>query len=54
MIPNFTHIDISIQDKVAFAHLNRPNKANALNEVLWFEIEKLAHWVEATPHVDVP
>ena len=52
-IPEFTHIHIEYQKKIVFAQLARPKKANALNEVLWFEIEKLAQWVDQTPEIRV-
>jgi enoyl-CoA hydratase/carnithine racemase len=47
------HIDITLDGTVAIAHLNRPHKANALNQELWFEIEELANWAHETAHVRV-
>jgi enoyl-CoA hydratase/carnithine racemase len=51
--PTFTHLHIEIADQIAFVELARPEKANALNHVLWFEIEKVANWVSQTPDVRV-
>ena len=52
-MPDFTHIEVEIRDKVAHAFLARPEKANAMNHTLWFEIEKLANWADETPGVRV-
>ena len=49
----FSHLDIVQEEKVLIAYLNRPQKANALNRKLWFEIEKLANWVNENPDVRV-
>ncbi|MAA77824.1 MAG: enoyl-CoA hydratase [Deltaproteobacteria bacterium] len=49
----FSHIDIVHEEKVLIAYLNRPKKANALNRGLWFEIEKLANWVNESPDIRV-
>ena len=49
----FSHLDIVHEGKILIAYLNRPQKANALNRELWFEIEKLAHWVDESPDIRV-
>ena len=49
----FSHLDIVHEGKILVAYLNRPKKANALNRELWFEIEKLAHWVDESPDIRV-
>ena len=49
----FSHLDIVHEDKILIAYLNRPKKANALNKELWFEIEKLANWVDQSPNIRV-
>jgi enoyl-CoA hydratase len=46
-------IEVTVGEHVAYAHLNRPHKANALNHKMWFEIEKLALWADNTPEVRV-
>ena len=50
---DFKTIEVEIVNKVAYATLNRPDKANALNGKLWFEIGDLAAWADATPEVRV-
>ncbi len=47
----FKYIELEVINKVAYATLNRPDKANALNHKLWFEIGDLAKWAHATPEV---
>ena len=49
----FSQLDIVHEGKILIAYLNRPQKANALNRELWFEIEKLAHWVDESPDIRV-
>ena len=49
--PSLEFIDLRIEDRVAFAFLNRPEKLNALNEKLWFEIRELADWVSESKEV---
>ena len=53
MIPEFDYIELKCTDQIAFAQLTRSKKANAFNEALWFELEKLAKWADETPHVRV-
>ncbi len=52
-MPDFIHLNVVCRDKIAFAELARPDKANALNEVLWFELEQLALWADAAPQIRV-
>lgn len=49
----FETIKVEVVNKVAYATMNRPEKANALNGKLWFEIGDLAKWVDSTPDVRV-
>tara|TARA_B100001964_G_scaffold204286_1_gene233916 strand:- start:713 stop:1528 length:816 start_codon:yes stop_codon:yes gene_type:complete len=49
----FSTIAVELKDKVVTARLNRPNKANALNETLWHELGDLARWVDETPEARV-
>ena len=48
-MPEFKCIELEVVNKVAYATLNRPDKANALNHTLWFEIGDVANWASATP-----
>lgn len=49
----FAHLEITVADQCAHIQLNRPDKANALNRALWFEIQKAFQWVEATDTIRV-
>ena len=46
-------LTVSLQDHVATIRLNRPDKANAMNLVMWHEIRKAFKWVDATPDARV-
>lgn len=50
-MPDFEFLSLAQHNKVAEVSLNRPDKANALNEKLWYEIEAAMHWADATPDV---
>ena len=52
-LPTFRHLSLKVKDQVAFIELARPDKANALNKTLWFEIESVAVWANKTPEVRV-
>ena len=52
-LPTFRHLSLKVKDQVAFIELARPDKANALNKTLWFEIESVAIWANKTPEVRV-
>lgn len=48
--PNFKHLTIShsgTNDHVAQVQLNRPEKSNALDETLWYEIGQAFEWLDA-------
>ena len=49
----FKTIEISVEDGVAQAAFNRPDKANALDKTLWFEIGALARWVDESADIRV-
>lgn len=49
----FETIQVEVINKVAYATMNRPDKANALNGKLWFEIRDLAMWADATPEIRI-
>lgn len=50
---DFKCILVTVTEGVAHATFNRPHKANAIDETLWFEIEDLAKWADETPEVRV-
>ena len=49
----FETLSVSVSNKVAYAQINRPNKANAMNKTLWFELGELADWAAQEPSVRV-
>ena len=51
--PTWNNIETDLQDGVLRAWLNRPEKVNALNHELWFELEALARWADAESSVRV-
>ncbi len=50
---DFAHLTVTVENQCAHIQLNRPDKANALNRALWFEIQKAFAWVDATDTVRV-
>jgi len=52
-MPKFTCLNVTLTDHVAQIELNRPDKANALNGVLWREIGAVFRWVDDTPEARV-
>ena len=52
-IPELETLELELHEGVLRAWLNRPEKVNALNRALWFELEALALWADAEPAVRV-
>jgi enoyl-CoA hydratase len=50
---NFTTLDVTLDAGVATITLNRPDKANAMSEPMWFEIEQAMAWLDGTPEARV-
>lgn len=50
---HYETLTVSLQDHIATIRLNRPDKANAMNLVMWHEIRKAFKWVDATPEARV-
>lgn len=46
---NFSTLQVELKDSVASIVLNRPEKANAMNEPMWYEIAQAMDWLDATP-----
>ncbi len=42
-------LEVSLVDGVARIELNRPEKANALSECVWWELQEACRWLDATP-----
>lgn len=50
-MPEFTRLDVSVEEQVALIALDRPNKANALDGTAWLEIGRAFEWADQTPEV---
>ncbi|WP_422013532.1 crotonase/enoyl-CoA hydratase family protein [Roseateles sp.] len=44
---------VSIQDHIATVRLNRPDKANAMNAVMWQDIRRAFDWIDGQPEARV-
>jgi enoyl-CoA hydratase len=51
--PEFETLEVELHEGVLRAWMNRPEKVNALNRALWFELEALALWADREPTVRV-
>lgn len=49
----FSCLKVVVADRIAHIQLNRPEKANALNKVLWCEIKNAFEWVDRTDDIRV-
>jgi enoyl-CoA hydratase len=49
----FTTLEVTLDAGVATIALNRPDKANAMSEPMWYEIEQAMEWLDATPEARV-
>lgn len=54
-IPSFTTLSVSLENQIAHIRLNRPERANAMNEAMWRELHEVMRWLdgEATARVGV-
>ena len=52
-LPAFSTLVLKLSEGIAEVRLNRPDKANAMNEVMWQEIRQAFEWVDATPQARV-
>ncbi len=50
---DYQTLAVSLQNHIAHIELNRPDKANALNETMWNEIRTAFKWVDETPEARV-
>ena len=53
MIPEYETLQIELKDKVAQVRINRPDKANAMNPVMWKEIGEAFSWLDGYPEARV-
>jgi enoyl-CoA hydratase len=50
---NYQTLVVTVQSHIAHIELNRPDKANALNETMWNEIRTAFKWADETAEVRV-
>jgi enoyl-CoA hydratase len=53
MNPNFETLSVALADGVATVDLDRPDKANAMNQAMWEDIRLAFLWVDETPEARV-
>jgi enoyl-CoA hydratase len=53
MNPNFETLSVDLAGGVATVKLNRPDKANAINQAMWEDIRLAFLWVDETPEARV-
>ena len=51
MTPTFETLELQIDQHVATVSLNRPDRANAMNEALWAELQTCFEWLDEEPSV---
>ena len=49
----FSTLEVTLDAGVATIALNRPDKANAMSEPMWYEIEQAMRWLDETPEARV-
>jgi enoyl-CoA hydratase len=49
----FSTLEVSLDAGVATIALNRPDKANAMSEPMWYEIEQAMEWLDSTAEARV-
>jgi enoyl-CoA hydratase len=49
----FTTLAVTLDAGIATIALNRPDKANAMSEPMWYEIEQAMEWLDTTPEARV-
>jgi len=51
MLPTLQTLSIDIDSHVAVVHLNRPDKANAMNGAMWAELQTCFEWIDQQPSI---
>jgi enoyl-CoA hydratase len=51
MTPGYATLALSIEDGVAQVTLNRPDKANSMNDPMWRELQACFEWLDAATEV---
>ncbi|MCC7311855.1 MAG: crotonase/enoyl-CoA hydratase family protein [Sulfuritalea sp.] len=49
----FSTLELTLEAGIAIVALNRPDKANAMSEPMWYEIGRAMEWLDATPEARV-
>jgi len=49
--PTYSTLAVRLEEHVAWVALNRPEKANAMNEPMWKEIQTCFEWLDSEPSV---
>ncbi|MDF1694019.1 MAG: crotonase/enoyl-CoA hydratase family protein [Zhongshania sp.] len=49
--PAYSTLAVRLEEHVAWVALNRPEKANAMNEPMWDEIQTCFEWLDSEPSV---
>ncbi|MDK2122849.1 crotonase/enoyl-CoA hydratase family protein [Parachitinimonas caeni] len=52
-IPTFSTLELKLENHTASINLNRPEKANAMNDAMWQELRQAFVWADRTPGVRV-
>ena len=49
----FSTLEVTLDAGVATIALNRPDKANAMSEPMWYEIKQAMEWLDSTPEARI-
>lgn len=52
-LPRLSTLEIKLENHVALINLNRPDKANAINETMWADLRTVFDWLNQTPDARV-
>ncbi|TWX55262.1 enoyl-CoA hydratase-related protein [Colwellia hornerae] len=52
-MPEFEYLDLTLQNHLLHLQLARPNKANAMNKKMWFEIGEAYRWINNQKDIHV-
>ena len=52
-LPVTTTLQLTLEQHIAHVRINRPDKANAMSEPMWYEIGRAMEWLDATPEARV-
>ncbi|QDQ27077.1 crotonase/enoyl-CoA hydratase family protein [Chitinimonas arctica] len=52
-LPSYSTLSLTLEDHIAVIALNRPERANAMNEPMWRELREVMAWLDSTPEARV-